>query len=271
MGATSTFHLYIDDTGTRCPDRKTTVTRSDGMDHFAFGGYLVAAEDIDHIDQQHAQLVTDFGLTGPLHSTKIRGKKGAFSWLRCEDDRSRAFYEQLNQFVITAPIVATGCVVDRPGYVARYLERYDNKKWMLCKSAYSILIERAAKYAKKHDRKLAVYVEATGKREDALLKQYHVDIVDNGLPFNPATSGIYAPLEPADFKSILLKTPKFVKKDSGRMQLADLVAYAVAKGQYDSSYRAYEELRKHSRLIDNVLEDEEAIRAVGIKRYCFDN
>lgn len=271
MGATPTFHLYIDDTGTRCPDKRTEQPRKDGMDHFAFGGYIVPAEDATLIDEMHYTLMTEFGVTGPLHSTAIRGRKAAFSWLRdATNPQVASFYERLNQFVIDSPIIATACVVHRPGYMNRYVELYGRNRWKLCKSAYSILLERACKFAKANDRKLAVYVEHTGRKEDAAIKGYHRGIYENGMPFNEGTSSVYSPMECSDFQNLLLKNPKFMTKASPRIQLADLIAYAVAKGQYDPGYRAYKELRDRKMLIDDWLSDEQAVLEAGIKRYCFD-
>lgn len=270
MGSTPTLHLYIDDTGTRCPNIKPSVERKDKMDHFAFGGYLVFDYDVKKIEEHHQQLKQDFALTTPLHSTAIRGKRRGFNWLNKDDDKVRAFYKALNTFIIEAPIYATACVIDRPGYDKRYRSRYGNDRWQLCKSAYSILIERSAKFAASQSCKLAVYVEHTGKRENTLLKQYHRDIYDHGMPFNPSTSGQYNPLGSNDFSNILFKNPNFMPKDSARLQLADLVAYAIAKGQYDPEYRSFRELHDRNKLIDNVLGGE-AIAELGIKRYCFDD
>ena len=271
MGATPTFHLYIDDTGTRCPDRRTDQLRKDGMDHFAFGGYIVSAEDAALIDKMHHDLMTEFGVTSPLHSTAIRGRKEAFSWLRdAESPRVTDFYEKLNQFVVCSPIIATACVVHRPGYMNRYMELYGRNRWKLCKSAYSILLERACKFAKANDRKLAVYVEQTGKTEDAAIKEYHRGVFENGMPFNESRSSMYSPMECSDFQNLLLKNPKFITKVNPRIQLADLIAYAVAKGQYTPEYRAYKELKNRNMLIDDQLPNEKAVQEAGIKRYCFD-
>lgn len=270
MGATATLHLYIDDTGTRCPDIVDAPKRKDGMDHFAFGGYLIDDADAFLIDVEHSKLVKDFELKGPLHSTAIRCRKRQFAWLNRGDETVHNFYTALNRFVIETPLLATACVIDRPGYDARYGEKYGDDRWGLCKSAYSILIERSVKYAKSQNKKLAVYVEHTGKRENKQLEKYHQDIYENGMPFNTKTSGQYFPLSKDDFRNTLLKKPKFMMKEKARMQLADLVVYALAKGQYDSSYRAYQELIKVGKLIDDSLLEGEQRVQMGIKRYCFD-
>lgn len=270
MGATPTYHLYIDDTGTRCPNRKGELSRSDGMDHFAFGGFLIKDEDIDYFDKQHSIFAKEFSLKYPLHSTKIRCKKDDFSWLKENDQTANDFYSRLNELIINSPIVATGCVVHRPGYSARYTDSYGDNKWKLCKSAYSILVERAVKFSISQNRKLAIYIENTGKRENKEIEAYHQYLRETGTPFNSKSAKSYNPISAADFSEATLKKPKFVGKDNPRMQIADLLAYAVAKGQYDSTYNSYQALINHKLLIDTILKEDE-VECLGVKRYCFDS
>jgi hypothetical protein len=59
------------------------------------------------------------------------------------------------------------------GYVARYNEHDADRLWLMCKTAYCILIERAAKYADSQGRLLRVFFEETGKAEDRALIAYH--------------------------------------------------------------------------------------------------
>ena len=53
----------------------------------------------------------------------------------------------------------------------------------MCKTAYSILIERAAKYADREDRKLEVYFEQAGKKEDRNILIYTKELKVHGSPF----------------------------------------------------------------------------------------
>lgn len=61
----------------------------------------------------------------------------------------------------------------------------------MMKSAFSILIERSAKYAAINNGSLMVYFEAAGKNEDNLLKQYFYDLRAKGQSFNITTSDKY--------------------------------------------------------------------------------
>lgn len=267
MGATPTLHLYIDDTGTRSLDYEQQIARHDGMDHFAFAGYLIDSEDTAIIDSQHSELCTDLSIDYPLHSTAIRCRNKNFHWLSKDKNRAGIFYKRLEDFILQSPVIGVGCVINREGYAKRYYEKYGTKKWKLCKSAYSILIERCAKYAFYNGKKLAVYIESSGKREDNLIKEYHREIYENGMPFDKGVSAKYKPMTAEEFKITLLKNPKFLKKDNPRIQLADLLAYPIAKGQFESNYKPYQDLIVREMLIDQMVEDCEV---VGIKRYCFD-
>jgi hypothetical protein len=58
-------------------------------------------------------------------------------------DESGTRYELMS----ASPFLGFACVIDRPGYNARYREKYGREQWSLCKTAFSELVERAAKYA----------------------------------------------------------------------------------------------------------------------------
>src|SRR5208283_1836659 len=120
----STFHLYIDESGSRMPNFSPDIIRSDRMDYFAFGGALIHEDDVGAVIAAHAGIVHRWGLTGPLHSTKIRGRRTHFSWLNRDKSREADFMIDLEQTILDLPIIGAACVVDRPGYVARYADKY---------------------------------------------------------------------------------------------------------------------------------------------------
>lgn len=69
-------------------------------------------------------------------------------------------------------MIVHACIVSRDGYLKRYLNKYGENTWEMMKSAFSIAVERAAKYAALKNGTLMVYFESAGKKEDTLLKQY---------------------------------------------------------------------------------------------------
>ena len=101
------FHLYIDDSGTRRPDRKVNPPRADGVDHFALGGILINEEDISKLLDAHSSLLERWGLDVPLHSTRIRGRRGNFAWLGENEQTEAKFFGRFG---------ANAACVARAGY-----------------------------------------------------------------------------------------------------------------------------------------------------------
>lgn len=266
-----TFFLFVDDSGSSCPD-KSQVTRRDGLDAFALGGFLIAEDDIEHVKELHKKFMISQNLECPngtfkhhLHSTKIRCKKNHFEWLKC-DEKAKEFYSALENMIIGLPIFAHACVVDRPGYHERYSDVYEDK-WQLCRSAYQILIERAVKFVRSiGGTKLIVHVEKTGRKEDKKIQDYHDVLRTQGMEFDASRSAIYSPVEGDELASFVTKKVIFQTKESRLMQLADIVLYPVIKGGYDSEYPPYNLLMDNKLIVDAHVEN---VSTMGVKYYCF--
>lgn len=262
------LHLYIDDSGTRRPDRKVVEPRADGMDHFALGGILIEEEKIGALIDAHGAFLARWDLNGPLHSTKIRGRRGSFSWLANDEKIEVEFLEDLEKMLLALPVLGMACVIDRPGYQARYAEKHP-QPWLLCKTAFAILIERSAKYAKQCGARLQIYFEQAGEAEDRAIEDYLKSLRSEGMPFAPETSAPYEGLKPEEFKEIILGRPNRITKKVPMAQVADLLLYPIAKAGYDDSYGPYCKLVAAKRLIDAEFSEEE-IPKLGIKYSCFD-
>jgi len=262
------IHLYLDDSGTREPDHQPRLERRDGMDYFALGGILLNEEDIDGLFAAHKAFCQAHGITYPLHSWAIRGGRENFGWLK-KPDAAFAFLSDLEKMLTSLPVIGIAAVIDRPGYVARYRERYKDDLWYMCKTAYSILIERATKYARSQDRKLRVFYERAGKAEDRDLISYARALKKEGMPFEGSNSAGYESLTADQFREIVRGEPRGRTKETPMMQIADLFLYPMAKGGYDPTYRPYRALMESGRLIDAHLSPER-IPSLGIKYSCFD-
>ena len=88
------LHLYIDDSGSRRPDHRPAA-RTDQMDYFALGGILIFEDEVDDLIKVHKAFMAAWSLEYPLHSSRIRGHRGPFSWLRTQPDRAAAFLAEL--------------------------------------------------------------------------------------------------------------------------------------------------------------------------------
>jgi Protein of unknown function (DUF3800) len=261
------IHLYLDDTGSRHPDHIPVTPRHDGMDCFGFGGVLINEEDIDDFIQKFKQFRAKWKIDYPFHSHEIRGGRGNFGWLK-KPDNAADFLPALEDFLLSLPFVGIAAIIHRPIYVARYKAFYSDKIWMMSKTAYSVLIERSAKFAKSKGRKLRVFFEGAGKAEDKELIGYGKLLKKEGMPFDAQNSESYGALSAADFQDIVRGDPRRKTKATPMMQIADLVLFPIAKGGYNPSYRPYVKLRDNGKLIDSLLTTEERA-SLGIKYSCF--
>ena len=176
---------------------------------------------------------------------------------------------ELRALLLSLPYVATGVIIDRPGYFRRYRTEHRHGLWHMDKTAFCILIERVAKFAQLNDRRLEVVFEESGKVEDRAILEYMRSLKADGLPFNTGRMADYQPLEAEDFRSIVLGEPHRKRKSLPQLQIADLVLFPIAKGRYQPDYRPYQELKDAKKLIDDNLP--EALRPhCGIKYSCFD-
>jgi hypothetical protein len=262
------IHLYIDDSGNRRTDRSHSESRRDEIDCFALGGILIAEEATGALLKAHASLAAKWKISDPLHSTKIRGRRDAFAWLSLDQSREVDFLNDLEQMILGLPIKGLACVVDRPGYVARYSEKYP-QPWLLCKTAFAILIERAAKYAMRKDARLQIFFEQAGKSEDRDILKYARLLETEGMPFDRQSSVGYGGLQPSDFKSVVIGQPKRITKKVPMAQIADLVLYPMAKGRYDPSYAPYKKLLDGGCLMDSELSVADR-PVLGVKYSSFD-
>lgn len=264
------FHLYFDDTGSREPNGKfdSTTPRADGFNCFGLGGVIIRDEDIGEVYRMYREFCDAWNIDYPLHSSKIRGRRGKFAWLKGSKSSGK-FLNELRDFLIEIPVLGTACVIDRPGYRKRYEGQYQGHLWSMCKTAFSILIERSAKFADKHNRQLEVFHEMSGKKEDRDIRSYMKELKQFGSPFSTESSSAYRPLQPADYRRIVLGEPQQRTKNTPMLQIADLFLYPIAKGKYDKDYRSYCDLLNNGKLINSALSEEE-ISSLGVKYSCFD-
>ena len=175
---------------------------------------MLNEEDEDGVRTLHTKFCTKWKITYPLHSSDIRHRVGKFAWLSTlsKDDHD-SFMTDLSDLAVAIPVLGHACVVDRPGYDRRYREKYGRQTWMLCKTAFAVVCERAAKYASSQGRKLRVYAEKGDKTADSHIRRYYKELQEAGMPFAQETSSKYAPLTAAELR-IALYDLKFKDKTS---------------------------------------------------------
>lgn len=263
----SDLHFYIDDSGTRSPDRKE-VAIPPPRDWFALGGVLIRSEHERVAREMRATFCDEWNIDYPLHSENIRFKSGNFKWLKTLEkaDQDR-FYDGLGAMLTSLPVLGLACVIDRPGYNHRYLEKYGRQRWSLCKTAFSVIVERAVKLSMNEGRRLRIFPERADKDSDGKLKRYYTELREQGMPFARGGDAKYQPLRQSElFKTLREFRPKY--KSSPLVQVADLYLYPMCRNGYQS-YRPFGELENAGRFVDCSLQEEE-IPLLGIKYSCFD-
>ena len=264
-----TYDLYLDDSGTRKLDMTREEMMDDAPDVFALGGILMASEEAKAIADDVRALKDRCEITSYLRSYEIRKKKGKFAWIASESVRANRLYEGIESLIEKMPAWATAVVINRPGYNARYAARYGKDRWELCRSAYDIMVERAAKIADSDGRRLKIFVEGTGPREDNLIRSYHANLREKGLGFDAPTSEKYGPLTANDFARITMKNPEFTRKGNPLSDLADLVLFPLTRAKHNPNYGPYLHLQKTGKVIDSKLTNGPV--DCGVKYYCFDD
>jgi hypothetical protein len=262
----SKYIFYMDDFGTRTTCTGATDATSPAHElSFALGGVIVASEDVDALSAKVEVFCKRWGVPA-LHGNKIRSGKGKFGFLKKDADRKRVFFGELNQLVLDDRLIAHACVICRPGYRDRYIEKYpEGIRWAMSKTAFDISVERAAKLAIHGGRKLDVVYERTGKKEDRMVEAYFADLKGAGMGFCTENSKQYDPLTGAQFKDHLnVIWPD--TKGNPLLQLADLFVHPVSQVTCGKQNRAYEQLVEHEMLLDFKHYDD----AVGVKYSCYD-
>jgi hypothetical protein len=263
------MNFYLDDSGTRYPSKAVGRKAKHGYDWFAHGGILVKDEDEAVARQLHKDFCTRWEIKGPLHSSEIRSQNESFLWLRSlTESEQQDFYESLYQIMKDAPLVGLACVVDRPGYNHRYSEMYKKEPWLLCKTAFSVVVERAAKFARENGCRLRVYPERCNKAEDRFIKGYYAELKDKGMPFATASSDKYSPLSPEQFRETLYDL-KLKDKGSPMAQYADLYLWPMCMGGYHSSNRTFSRLMEDCKLIQCHI-PQDGWPTLATKYSCFD-
>jgi hypothetical protein len=137
----------------------------------------------------------------------------------------------------------------------------------LCRSAFDILVKRAAKIARLDGRKLRVVFEGdVGVNET--FKGYYRNLKECGLSSDTTNSGKYQHLFQRQFKETL-STIEYKDKSSPLLQISDSYVYAIARAGYDRKFPIYRRLMDAKRIVNFALPNEH-ITQMGVKYYCFE-
>lgn len=262
------LNFYMDDSGTRAPNREPLPYNDNAREFFALGGVLIAEEAEAGVRRRYDELCARWSINYPLHSVEIRHRRERFSWLARDRFERERFISDLSRTLLSLDILGLACVIDRPGYDARYRDLYGHRQWHLCQTAFVIAVERAAKFARSIDRKLRILPEQTSKVDDDRLVRYYEDLRTNGPPFAKPSSAQYSPLTADEFRETLHEI-RFKTKSSPMAQVADLYLWPIALAGYAPGNRPYVALQSAGRLIESRLPPSQ-LDAGGSKYSCFE-
>jgi hypothetical protein len=234
------------------------------------GGVIVDDEDgEDIVRAKHADLFAKWNIQCPLHSAEIRNKAKGFRWVRkLAPDKQNEFLGDIGKLVTSPELTAIACVIDRPGYDARYREKYGRQPWHPSKTAFTVVVERAMKHARAKNAKLRVLVERSDRDTDKMLRGYYDALRTGGHPFDQANAAKYSPLTPEQCRETLYEF-RAKEKSSPLIQIADLALWPICIGGYEPQNFAYKVLKDAGTLIDSQLAPHE-IAERGIKYSCWD-
>jgi hypothetical protein len=242
-----------------------------GYDWFAIGGVIINDEDVQGYHNSLAEFLAAWPqIRTPLHLTDMRAEKKGFAWLgKLKQEERDKFWSSYRLFLGRQAVAGIACVIDRPGYVARgYGKREGQEKWLLCRSAFDIVMDRASKFARIKNRRIKVFYERADPETDKRIEGYFHNIRENGLEFDPNTSAQYQPVSTAEFNRMLIDIEGKGKQNKV-MQVADSYLYAIARGSYDRKFEVYRHLADRGRMAaSQVLGNEAGL--VGVKTYCFE-
>ncbi len=265
-----TFCFYMDDSGSRYPDKHNDGGAATKWDAFVLGGVLIDEARKDDVKN----MLADFRARWPqingreFRSRDIRCKTERFRWLATEAaEKQRDFFSDLDRLMAELPVHALACVVDRPGYNFRYQDAYAGKPWMLCRTAFVIAVERAVKVCRHFDARLRVIVEESNPVEDKLLSSYYEELRSDGHPFNAERAAIYSPVRADEFAKTLLEF-SVKKKANPYLQIADLVVWPLRVSGYDKLHAAYLKLKNSGKLVESMAGPD--VGLLGTKYSCFE-
>jgi len=173
--------LYLDDSGARHPDHAPVENQF--RDWFGLGGVLLREKDEVVARALHKEFCEKWKIDYPLRSFDIRQRTRRFSWLgMLADEKRNQFMDDLAKLMTSIPTHGHACVIDRPGYDARYRDKHAGHRWLLCKTAFTVLVERAAKIARKQGCRLRIYPETGDPNADAVVESYYDDCCKPACP-----------------------------------------------------------------------------------------
>lgn len=213
------YYLFLDESGDH-----GLANLNPHFPVFVLCGILFERKEYERCDYQLNNIKRKFWGNKEVifHSSDIRKCNKEFQIL-LDKELKRDFINDINNVVANSnyTIIADG--IQKEEYIKKY-GKLSNSVYEL---ALSFIIERAVFYLDdiKGDKSLHIIIEERGKKEDAQLKAHFVNLINRGTGY----------VTPERFKALNIKIAfRSKKKNINGLQLADLIAYPIARFMIDS-------------------------------------
>ncbi len=209
------YFLFLDESGDH-----GIVNIDPNFTVFVLAGILISENNYEILKAQLNTLKKKFWGDKKviLHSRDIRKCEKEFVLL-FNIEVKKAFYENINQIISNNDYLIISSAIQKQKYVQRYGKLLDD----VYEISLSFIIERAIFYldeVNEPKKELEIIIEKRGKKEDSKLNEHFNKILQRGTGYVNANR-----IKAYDLKAIF----KQKKEDVNGLQLADLVAYPIAR------------------------------------------
>ncbi|MCF8260124.1 MAG: DUF3800 domain-containing protein [Melioribacteraceae bacterium] len=214
------YYLFIDESGDH-----GLINIDSSFPVFVLAGVLISESQYVVLVESFQRLKKNFWDDKKviLHSRDIRKCEKEFSVL-FDLEFKKQFYGQLNRIIKDHNYSIISSAILKENYVSKYGKLLDD----VYEISLSFLIERSIFFLddlEKKSNKLNIIIERRGKKEDAKLKSHFINLIQRG-------TGFVSDIRIKSYST----TVNFKRKDEdiAGLQLADLIAYPIARYVLDS-------------------------------------
>ncbi len=215
------YYLYIDESG----DHGLTTVNAD-FPVFLLCGVVIAEDEYENLRQSFNAIKQTFWENKRVifHSRDIRKCEKEFSVL-FDLEKKKSFYEKVNTTIRTHQYTIIASAIKKDSYIQRFGRLSDD----VYEISLSFIIERAIFFLDdlhKRDIELEIVIEKRGRKEDKKLEEHFQRLISRGTG--------YVNAERLRGYSLAITFSSKVENING-LQLADLVAYPIARYVIDSA------------------------------------
>ena len=215
------YYLFIDESGDH-----GLANVNPAFPVFLLCGVLISDASYEHLKANFNAIKREFwgNKTAIFHSRDIRKCEKEFTILFNHEIKKK-FYESINEAISLNNYTVINAAIRKEKYIKKY-GRLSNDVYEI---SLSFIIERTIfclDALKQDDVELEIWIEKRGKKEDRQLREHFQKLISRGTGYVSAKR-----LKDYEIKIIFRNK----QENINGLQLADLIAYPVARYVLDSS------------------------------------